>query len=146
MRLGSLPSLPFSAPLDINNRGQVVGAAADNTGDQLPFLWEDGRIRELPGLGGTGPGAPLPSTSSGKSRALPTRHASGFASHAFLWDGEIHDLGTLGGEQSGAVAINNLGQVVGSVGHCRWTLSCVPLGRPQDARPRHAWRCHERRQ
>ena len=49
------PFFPFSTPADINNRGQVVGAASSNFGDVLPFLWEDGTIRELPGLGGTGP-------------------------------------------------------------------------------------------
>ena len=53
VRLGSVrPFIPFSEPADINNRGQVVGAASSNFGDVLPFLWEDGTIRELPGLGG----------------------------------------------------------------------------------------------
>ena len=35
-------------------------------------------------------------------------------SHAFLWDGKMHDLGTLGGDTSRPRAINQLGLVVGS--------------------------------
>ena len=39
--------------------------------------------------------------------------AGGFDAHAFLWDGSLHDLGTLGGTLSNALAINNSRQVVG---------------------------------
>src|ERR1051326_830487 len=36
-----------------------------------------------------------------------------FASHAFLFNGQVLDLGTLGGSISEGLAINNLGHVVG---------------------------------
>ena len=55
-------------------------------------------------------------------------------SHAFLWqDGVMTDLGVLPGkEDSGASAINNLGQIVGSSGRTdpgdlRSDLTVVPL-------------------
>ena len=111
VRLGSVRQcIPFSEPADINNRGQVVGAAFSNFGDVLPFLWEDGTIRELPGLGG------------GRARASAINEFGQVAGvavtpsgtwHAFLWDDETHDLGSLGGSQIFVTAMNNLGQVVG---------------------------------
>jgi probable HAF family extracellular repeat protein len=39
--------------------------------------------------------------------------SGGFNDHAFLWDGSLRDLGTLGGTLSNALAINNSRQVVG---------------------------------
>ena len=112
VRLGSVQRfVPFSRPEDINNRGQVVGTAFSNSRDVLPFLWEDGTIRELPGLGGIQGRASAINEFGQVAGSADTRD---FTSHAVLWDGEIQDLGTLGGPESFAVAINNLGQVVGS--------------------------------
>lgn len=111
VRLGSVePFIPFSTPVDINNRGQVVGAASSNFGDLLPFLWEDGTIRELPGLGGDRGRA---SAINEFGQVAGSAETNGGLEHAFLWDGETHDLGSLGGSRISVAAINNLGQVVG---------------------------------
>ena len=97
VRLGSVrPSIPFSEPADINNRGQVVGAAFSNFGDVRPFLWEDGTIRELPGLGGSRARA---SAINEFGQVAGVAVTPSGAWHAFLWDDETHDLGSLGGSQ-----------------------------------------------
>ncbi len=111
VRLGSVrPFIPFSTPVDINNRGQVVGAAFSNFGDVLPFFWEDGTIRELPGLGGSRARASAINEFGQVAGSAETR---GGPEHAVLWDDEPHDLGSLGGSRIFVAAINNLGQVVG---------------------------------
>ena len=59
--------------------------------------------------------------------------------HAFLWDGtRMQDLGTLGGRHSFGVAINDSGQVTGCASTAGGELSRLPLGRHEDAGPRHA--------
>ncbi len=71
--------------------------------------------------------------------------------HAFLWDGTtLQDLGTLGGTFSQGNAINASGQVTGiayvSGRHDagRPSPARIPVGRYQDARPRHAGRPGQR--
>jgi probable HAF family extracellular repeat protein len=111
----------------INNRGEVVGVAETPDTDpncECPiihaFLWSNG-IHDLGTLGGRNSGA-------GMAGVNPEGQVVGFAeteivdsnnppfqeSHAFLWQkGVMSDLGTLGGNDSTANAIDSQHRVVG---------------------------------
>ena len=105
--LGTLGG-PESVASDINERGQIVGlsvtAAKDDDGRRSSdvFLWANGRMR------GLGADAWRPPAINAHGQVV------GSGRHAFLWqNGRLRDLGTLGGEHSWAVALNERGQVVG---------------------------------
>ncbi len=51
--LGTLGGTGGTVPEDINDRGQVVGAANTTGEDQHAFLWENGVMKDLGTLGGT---------------------------------------------------------------------------------------------
>lgn len=91
----------------VNERGQVAGYAHTQEGTRA-FLWDQGTVTLLGtasmayGLGQDG--SVLGSVTSPDGDR-----------HAFRWvDGVVTDLGTLGGDEGIALAVNSLGQVVGS--------------------------------
>jgi probable HAF family extracellular repeat protein len=124
----------------IADNGFVVGESEDNSLDSLTgaptslaVLWkEDGQIVNLGTLGGNESaaaavndrgdvvGAALTSTPDPFPGRCPMVcdffiFGNGTEPHAFLWrDGRMQDLGTLGGPDSGAFFVNDLGDIAGA--------------------------------
>jgi probable HAF family extracellular repeat protein len=112
--LGTLPNGTASWATGINAAGQVVGEAALAGGGARAVRWVRGRIADL----GTLPGAQVSGAEAindaGQVVGGGGTAAGGTSYHALLWDrGAIIDLGTLGGQASLALAINDAGVVVG---------------------------------
>lgn len=122
----------------ISDSGLVAGQSLDNSIDPytgwpapMAVLWKDGKIINLGTLGGNQSGAGAVNNRGEVAGAalnltpdpFPARFpyqnyfffGNGTESHAVLWrDGTMHDLGTLGGPDSAAFLVNQLGQVVGT--------------------------------
>ena len=105
---------------DINNRGQVVGASDISADFRHAFLYSDGIMTDLGTLSGTN--FNIDGTVQTVSAAVGindggqivgyshTNDNDGGPIHAFLYNaGVMTDLGTLGGSNSVAIAINNSG-------------------------------------
>jgi probable HAF family extracellular repeat protein len=98
----------FSSAYAINDAGQVAGDSSTRNGASgHPFLWIDGRMRDLGCVGGA-------RAINAAGQVVGWAQMANGHSHAFLWtQGVLRDLGTLGGD-SIALGINAAGQVVGS--------------------------------
>jgi probable HAF family extracellular repeat protein len=129
--LGTLGG-PDSWASFVNERGQVAGASYTsdvvnpNTGvPQIDlFLWEDGKMKDLGNLGGSGLSflnstfGALPWIVTGINDRGEISGGMTLAGDqvvdAFLWNGsQLLDLGSLGGHGSYASGINNRGEVAG---------------------------------
>jgi len=97
---------------DINDQGQIV---VIYIGDTLrSFLWEAGRMTEIVGLGGAGPGTLTEARAINNGGHVVGMSRANGRFRAFLWkDGHATDLGTPEGALSVAVDINKHDQVVG---------------------------------
>jgi probable HAF family extracellular repeat protein len=103
----------ISVAKGINASGTVVGLGYFGS-RVLGFVWSRSRVTVLGTLGGSSSQADAVNA-SGEVVGLANL-PGGAPSHAFLYrNGEMHDLGSLGGV-SEALAINDRGQVVGSSG------------------------------
>jgi len=113
--LGTLTGIPITEAWDINNVGQVVGAAmAHGSAPPHAFLWQNGEMIELTHLGG-GESDAFAINDIGQIVGLSKR-AQDTEIRAVLWDesGISEITNTLGGSSSMAWDINDVGQVVGS--------------------------------
>ena len=114
----------------INNVGQIVGYAETADGNKHAFLWDNinGMIDlgifsgsesyavAINDLGQVVGSADINETvTTAPLKNAPNHKVTRFLAHAFIWNSNsgMTDLGTLGGKESRAVAINNLGQVAG---------------------------------
>jgi probable HAF family extracellular repeat protein len=119
--LGGDTSLAFG----INNSGAIAGAAAIASGEQHPFLWRDGKMTDLGGLGGNGAGTnPLGSLVVPIVSETPDidplgQDFCGYGTHhvclAGFWkDGKTTAFPTLGGNNAISFAMNEQGQMAGA--------------------------------
>jgi probable HAF family extracellular repeat protein len=103
---GTVTDLGFG-PRAINNAGQVAGNGANSAA-----FWQNGTMTDLGVLGGTGSSMAL--AIGGAGQVVGSSSTATGKTHAFLWqNGTMTDLGTLGGDFSEAVAVNDVGQVIG---------------------------------
>jgi probable HAF family extracellular repeat protein len=118
----------------INERGQVIGVAANTTPDAYSlfgwatetrgFIWEKGVMQDLGTLGGAdtslsgiNESGQVAGVSYVNSNPPPDPDLCGFpiTTHPFFWqDGKMVDIGTLGGTCASTASINNRGQVAGT--------------------------------
>lgn len=99
----------------INNQGQVVGYSGLRVGITHAFIWDKNNLMQDLGTLSPDYKDSIAYDINDAGQAVGASSSSTLQQvHATLWsNGQVIDLGTLGGNQGTAVAINNKGQVVG---------------------------------
>ena len=110
--LGGLSDTAFDAEaFDINNQGDIVGRSSRDGASywgSYPVMWHNDSIQQLADF--TGQAIDI----NNRGQILINRYAYTDFAGAYLWDhGALIDLGSLGGGQTNARALNDLGQIVG---------------------------------
>jgi probable HAF family extracellular repeat protein len=151
INLGTLGGTESNGFGGVNNRGWVTGDA-NLAGDQNEHavLWRDGVITDLGTLGGPNSSVPLPVKDDrgfvvGVAQVAevdplgefwgatfvctPSVSCQGWQNllRGFVWkNGVMTALPTLGGNNSGALGVNNRGQIVGAAETANQDPNCVP--------------------
>lgn len=147
--LGTLPHGAGAQTEWISDSGLIAGVSQNGMTDPITgnseiraVLWQNGNIGDLGTLGGN-ESAALAVNSSGQVAGVTSNGVSdsnsmfgwGAQTRAFLWqNGTMTDLGTLGGTDAFAVAINEHGAVTGPSyadsnpsTNCPWPLTTHPF-------------------
>lgn len=102
---------------DINNRGQILGDIESSYGSGA--LWNNGNVQRIPRLSRGVHANAYDMSDQGVVVGSSDINGGAFdaaeKTHAFMWkNGVSYDLGSLGGKQSVAYAINNSDMIVGA--------------------------------
>ncbi len=136
--MGALPGNNGSLPFGINDWGTIIGVSENGSYDPTTgypiyrgVIWSGGRITDIGTLGGNNaePNGinDWGQVVGGAQNNIPDAYASGLGPcfnvdcwpsatqiHAFRWQyGSMRDLGTLGGNDSAATLVNDLGEIAG---------------------------------
>jgi probable HAF family extracellular repeat protein len=109
---------PYGQVYSVNDIGDVVGVTYSNSQFPHPAVWTAGRRQILPGMPnlrwGEGLGISDTGLVVGDVQVPKADRARKNVVLAAVWvHGQPHVLGTLGGQDSIATAVNNAGQIVG---------------------------------
>jgi probable HAF family extracellular repeat protein len=115
--LGLLPGGSYSIAWSINNAGVIVGEATNAQGKLRAFIWQTGRMTELPALGRVAVARWI----NDQGHIVGYSGADSRYPHSCLWvNGQPSDLGVAPNYSlAWALCINNQGTFVGYVGRPR---------------------------
>jgi probable HAF family extracellular repeat protein len=112
--LGTPPGYSVSQAASLNDLGQVVGSTNGQYQSEFAYLWENGNWNYLGTLSGLDYSSASDINNSSQISGYSFMLGPGGGYRAWIYDGGIlTDLGTFGGDDSLASAINELGQVTG---------------------------------